>query len=159
MLALAALPLAAHSGPPFPILENRVAGPVVIALWTDPDVGIGTFYAFVTPPAGGTIPDDLKIDIAVQPATGRLPETRYPMQREQVRGNVQFNAQVPFDAEELWKVRIFVRSAKGAGEASASVEVTPPGFGQWDLLFYASPFLAIGFIWFRVLLRRRKFRR
>jgi len=158
LLVLLALPLAAHNGPPFPIIIDRPVGPVVISLWTHPDVGIGTFFVIVTALPGGTIPDDLKFDIAVQPATGRLAEARYAMQRESLRGQVQYNASVPFDAEELWNVRVFVASAKGTGEASASVQVTPPGLGRWDLLFYSAPFLGIGFLWLRALMRRRKAR-
>jgi len=158
LLALLALPLAAHNGPPFPIIVDRPAGPVVISLWTHPDVGIGTFFVIVKAPSGGVIPSDLKFDIAVQPATGRLKEARYPMQREWLRGQVQYNASVPFDAQELWKVTVFVASKEGSGQASASVEVTPPGLGRWDLLFFACPFLGVGFLWFRVLVRRRKVR-
>ena len=156
LLLLLALPLAAHNGPPFPIIVDRPVGPVVISLWTHPDVGIGTFFVIVTAPEGGAIPDDLKFDIAVQPATGRLAEARYSMQRESLRGQLQYSASVSFDAEELWNVRVFVASAKGAGETSTSVEVTPPGLGRWDLLFFSAPFLVIGFLWFRALSRRRK---
>ena len=158
LLFLLALPLDAHNGPPFPIIVDRPVGPVVISLWTDPDIGIGTFFVIVQAPPGGAIPDDLTFAIAVQPASGRLAEARHSMRRVSLRGRVQFEASVPFDAEELWKVRILAESAKGNGEASTSVEVTPPGLGRWDLLLFASPFLGIGFLWFRVLLRRRKVR-
>lgn len=158
LLLLLALPLAAHNGPPFPIIVDRPAGPVVISLWTHPDVGIGTFFVIVKAPPGGAIPDDLKFDIAVRPATGRLAWARYPMQREWLRGQVQFNASVPFDAQELWNVQVFVNSKKGGGQGAASVEVTPPGLGRWDLLFFSCPFLGVGFLWFRVLMKRRKVR-
>jgi hypothetical protein len=30
-------PLSAHDGPPFPIVSDRVAGPYLISVWTDPD--------------------------------------------------------------------------------------------------------------------------
>jgi len=158
LLCLLARSLAAHTGPPFPIIVDKLVGPVVISLWTHPDVGIGTFSVFVTAPPGAAIPDDLKFDIAVQPATARLAEARYPMQRASLRGQVQFDASVPFDAQEMWNVRIFVASQKGSGEAAASVEVTPPGLGRWDLLLFSAPFLGIGWLWFRMLMRRREFR-
>lgn len=158
LFLLVAMPLAAHNGPPFPIIVDRAAGPVVVSLWTHPDVGIGTFFVIVKAPPGKTIPDDLKFDIAVQPATGRLAEARYPMQREFLRGQVQYNASVPFDAQELWKVRLFVESKEGRGEADASVEVTPPGLGRWDLLLFSSPFLGIGFLWFHAIRRKKRTR-
>src|ERR1700683_4162038 len=95
----------AHNGPPFPIIENRKVGPCMGALWTHPDVGSGAFYVFLQPAPGGTVPNDLKIRIGVQPITGRLPETFYEAQRVKSRGQVQYNAQHQFDQQALWRVR------------------------------------------------------
>jgi hypothetical protein len=47
----------------------------------------------------------------------------------------------------LWTVRLVLQSSQGDGEATADVEVTPPGFGRWDLLLYLLPFLAVAFLW------------
>jgi hypothetical protein len=159
LLLAAALPAVAHNGPPFPIISDRRVGPVVISLWTHPDVGIGLFYVMVDPPPGGKIPKDLKVEIGVQPVSGRLPEKRYGCWLESPRGQVQYDAQVPFDAQELWRVHLLLDSSEGRGEATATVEVTPPGLGRWDLLWYASPFAAAGFLWFRVLRKRRELSR
>jgi hypothetical protein len=152
-------PANAHNGPPFPIIENRKFGPCIVALWTHPDVGTGAFYVFVEPAPGGTVPDDLKIKIGVQPVTGRLRERFYEATRVQSRGQVQFNAVADFDRQELWSVRLVIESAQGSGEATAQVEVTPPGFGRWDLLFYLLPFLLVAFLWFRGISRTRRRRR
>ncbi len=141
------MPARAHNGPPFPIIENKKVGPCIVALWTHPDVGTGAFYVFVEPPPGGSIPDDLKIKIGVQPVTGRLPEKFYDAERVKSRGQVQYNAQADFDRQELWRVRLVIQSSQGSGEATADVEVTPPGFGRWDLLLYLLPFLAVAFLW------------
>jgi hypothetical protein len=146
----------AHNGPPFPIIENQKVGPCVVALWTHPDVGLGAFYVFVEPPPGGTIPNDLKIKIGVQPLTGRLPETFYEAQRVNSRGQVEYNAQAAFDRQELWRVRLVLESAQGDGEAATQVLVTPPGFGRWDLLFFLLPFLLVAFLWFRGISRVRR---
>jgi hypothetical protein len=67
----------AHNGPPFPIIENHTVGPCIISLWTHPDVGTGTFFVFVQPLPGATVPKNLKIQIGVQPESGRLPEVVY----------------------------------------------------------------------------------
>ena len=72
----------AHNGPPFPIIENKKVGPCTVALWTHPDVGTGAFYVFVEPAPGGTVPNDLKIEIGVQPLSGRLPEVLYATERD-----------------------------------------------------------------------------
>jgi hypothetical protein len=148
----------AHNGPPFPIIENKKVGPCIVALWTHPDVGTGAFYVFVEPVPGGAVPNDLKIEIGVQPLTGRLPEVLYAAERVKSRGPQQYNAQAAFDRQELWRVRLVVQSSRGGGEPTTQVEVTPPGFGRWDLLFYLLPFLLVAMLWFRGIsrVRRRK---
>jgi len=146
----------AHNGPPFPIIENKKVGPCIVALWTHPDVGTGAFYVFVEPAPGSTLPDDLKIKIGVQPVTGRLPERVYEAERVKSHGQVQYNALADFDRQELWRVRLVIQSSQGGGEATAPVEVTPPGFGRWDLLLYLLPFLLVAFLWFRGVSRARR---
>jgi hypothetical protein len=150
------MPARAHNGPPFPIIENKKVGPCIVALWTHPDVGTGAFYVFVEPVPGGSILDDLKVKIGVQPVTGRLPETFYEAARVKSHGQVQFNAQADFDRQELWRVRLVLQSSQGSGEATTQVEVTPPGFGRWDLLLYLLPFLLVAFLWFRGVSRARR---
>jgi len=39
------------------------------------------------------------------------------------------------------------------------VEVTPPGLGTIDLLWFLFPFLGIAFLWTKALLRRRPWSR
>jgi hypothetical protein len=156
LTVMLAVPVRAHNGPPFPIIENKQIGPCIVALWTHPDVGTGAFYVFVEPVPGGSIPADLRIQIGVQPATGRLPEKFYTAQQVKSHGQVQYNAQADFDQQELWKVRLVLSSAQGGGEATAQVEVTPPGFGRWDLLLYLLPFLFVAFLWFRGISRARR---
>jgi hypothetical protein len=150
------MPASAHNGPPFPIIENKKVGPCIVALWTHPDVGTGAFYVFVEPAPGGTVPDDLKIKIGVQPVTGRLAETFYEAGRVKSHGPVEYNAQAEFDRQELWRVRLVIQSSQGGGEATAQVEVTPPGFGRWDLLLYLLPFLIVAFLWFHGISRMKR---
>jgi hypothetical protein len=156
LLLMLPAPARAHNGPPFPIIENRKVGPCIVALWTHPDVGTGAFYVFLEPGPGGAIPNDLKIQIGVQPLTGRLPETFYSAMQVKSRGQVQYNAQAQFDRQELWRVHLVLQSSQGNGEATAQVLVTPPGFGRWDLLFFLLPFLLVAFLWFRGISRVRR---
>jgi hypothetical protein len=98
----------------------------------------------------------------VQPVSGRLPEKAYGAWRERLRDRVEFKADVPFDKEEEWRVRILLTSAEGSSEADTNVQVTPPGLGRWDLLLFALPFLGVGVLWFKAMstkLGRRKAQR
>ena len=145
----------AHEGPPFPLFVDRKVDPYVVSVWTDPDVGTGLFFVILNAPE---MPSDLRVQIGVQPVSGRLPEAFYAAEREQVQGQVQYRAEVHFDAEELWQVRIRLESARVTAETSATVEVTPPGYGRWDLLVYLLPFLAVGVLWGVAMIRKTRLR-
>lgn len=155
----------AHIGPPYPIMQNRKVGPYNVSVWSNPDVGTGSFFVMIDPPAGGSVPDDIKVEIAVRPVSGRLAEARYGAWREKIRNRVEYKTEVPFDKEEAWHVRLILTSALGGGETSTDVQVTPPGLGRWDLLLFLLPFLGVGILWFKAAatkreqLRRRKLKK
>lgn len=155
-LLLGWLPLAsAHTGPPAPLLVDHLIGPYLTSVWGDPEVGMGTFFVRLEPPPGGNIASDVTVQVGIQPLSGRLAEARYPARRQQVRRYVQYQADVPFDAQERWRVRIIVQDSGGSAEATVDVETIPPGLGQWDVLLYLFPFLAVGFLGLQVFLSRR----
>jgi hypothetical protein len=156
---LFALPAEAHNGLPFPIIENHKMAGCVISLWTHPDIGTGTFFVLVDPVPGGKIPDGLKVEIGIQPESGRLAEVLYPARRQDSRGQVEYNASAQFDRDEFYRVRLVLRSSQGTEEVLSRVEATPPGYGRWDLLLYLLPFLAVAFLWFRGLGRRRLYKK
>src|ERR1700730_18290461 len=110
--------VAAHNGPPFPIIVDQRVGPCIVSLWTHPDVGTGTFFVMVDAPTGATIPNDLKIDIGIQPVSGRLAEVVYPTRRENLRGQVEYKTEVVFDRQEFWRARLILYSSQGDGEAT-----------------------------------------
>jgi hypothetical protein len=151
-------PAWAHIGPPYPILENRKIGNLTVSVWSNPDVGTGSFFVMIDPPKGASVPADMKVQVIVQPVSGRLPEARYDAWREQLRNRVEFKADVPFDKEETWRIRIVLASAQVAGETSVDVPVTPT-LGRWSLLFFMLPFLAIAGLWLRAIMVRRKRRK
>lgn len=146
----------AHEGPPFPLFVDQKVDRYLISVWTDPDVGTALFFVIVSAQEPAEVPADLKVQIGVQPASGRLPETFYSGEREQVQGQIQYRVQLPFDAQELWRVRVRLESALGNAETLATVEATPPGYGRWDLLLYLLPFLAIGTLWVIAMVHRIK---
>ena len=145
----------AHEGPPFPLFVDQKVGRYVVSVWTDPDVGTGQFFVIVN----GEVPADLRVQIGVQPVSGRLAEAFYAAQRENLQQQIQYKAEVHFDAEELWRVRVRLESAQGNAETVATVEATPPGYGRWDLLLYLFPFLAVGALWAIALIRKLRRRR
>lgn len=145
----------AHVGPPFPIIVDQRVGPCIVSLWTHPDVGVGTFFVMVDAPPGASIPADLKIDLGIQPVSGRLAEVIYATRRENLRGQLEYKTEVNFDQQEFWRARLILHSSQGSGESAASVEATPPGFGRWELLLYLLPFAGLGFLWFKAVAVRR----
>ena len=148
--------VSAHTGPPTPLLVDHMIGPYLVSVWADPEVGTGTVIVRLEPPPGGAIASDILVQVGVQPVSGRLPEARYPAGRQDVRGWAQYQAEVPFDVQELWRVRIIVHSADGGGETTVDVETIPPGLGHWDVLLYLFPFLAVGLLWLQVVLYGHK---
>jgi hypothetical protein len=156
IIALIPVSTSAHDGPPFPLIVDQRVGPCLVSVWTDPDVGTGTFFIIASPLPGGSLPEDIKIEVLVQPVNGRLAEVSYPAERDATRDHVQFKSLVQFDNQELWRVRIKLHSAQGDGETSATVEATPPGLGRWDLVIYLLPFLAVGLLWFLAFMRKRR---
>jgi hypothetical protein len=149
----------AHIGPPYPIMENRKVGPLTIAVWSNPDVGNGSFFVIIDPPQGSPVPSDMKVQVAVQPVSGRLPEKAYGAWREKLLDRVEFKTVVPFDKEETWRIRVLISSSQVSGEADTDVEVTPALLGRWDLLFFLLPFVGVGFLWFKAVRTKLKRRR
>lgn len=159
MMTLFSFPARAHNGPPFPIITDQRVGRCIVSLWIHPDVGTSPIFVLIDPAPGGAIPKDLKIEIGVQPVSGRLPEVLYPASIADQRGQLEYKTDVQFDRQEFWKVRLILTSSAGGGESLATVEATPPGYGRWDLLLFALPFLAVGFLWFKVTAKRRRQRK
>jgi hypothetical protein len=131
-------------------------GPYAVSVWADPEVGTGRFFIRLQPPPGGEIASDVMVYIGLQPRDNRLDEVRYTTQRQEVRGHVQYQVEVPFETQEHWRARIIVQSADGSGEATVDIETTLPGLGHWDVLLYLFPFLAVGLLWLPVVLYGRK---
>ena len=149
----------AHEGPPFPLFVDRKVDRYLVSVWTDPDVGTAQFFVIINAQDSAEVPADFRVQIGVQPESGRLTEAFYEAERENLQQRIQYKAEVHFDAEELWRVRVRLESAQGNAETLATVEATPPGYGRWDLLLYLFPFLAVGVLWAIALIRKLRRRR
>lgn len=136
-----------HEGPPYPILMDQGAGPDVVSVWADPDVGTGTFFIILEPPEGTVMPEPLGVRVCVRPVIERLAEACHDARRQEVRDRVQYVAEVPFDRQEMWHVRVVLEGASGEIEVATQVKVTPPGPGRWSLVLYLFPFVLIALLW------------
>lgn len=149
-------PALAHEGPPFPILVDQRAGPYVVSVWTDPDIGTGTFFVILEPPEGRELPSGTSVRVAVRPVSSRLPEAVYPAGPQPARHGERYFTEARFDRGGTWRVRILLDGPQGGGELSAEVEPTPDGtLGPAELGLYLLPFLAVGGLWLKAVLRRR----
>lgn len=146
----------AHEGPPFPIIIDERVGPYLVSVWTDPDIGIGTFFVILEPVSGNELPEITSIQVGVEPTSGRLEEKIYDAEPQRVRRGARYYAEVEFDKGEMWKVRVILKGPGWEGELHSEVEATPDGtIGPIGLLIYALPFVAIGILWVRAIIRRR----
>lgn len=152
----------AHSGPPFPIVSNQVAGAYSISIWTDPDTtedgkAAGQFWVLLEPASGArAIPPGTQVVVALRPLD--RPGNVQTGQAQPVNGSVtrQFIALL-MDHEGPFGVRVTVDGPLGHAEAGSQVTAT------YDLrpapaliALYLFPFVAIGALWGKVLLRRRR---
>lgn len=147
---------AAHQGPPFPILVDQRVGPYVASVWSDPDIGTGTFYVVLDAPKGRAFIAPSTARIAVRPVSGRLPEVVYNAEPQKVSEGARFFAAVRFDKGEMWNVRVQIEGPQGGGQLTTTVEATPDGtIGPISLLVYLVPFLAVGSLWLKAALVKR----
>jgi hypothetical protein len=155
-LFLLGLPARGHDGPPFPILENAPVGPYNVALWTDPDIGMGVVFVLLEP-RSGPIPVDASVRLGVQPVSGRLPEALYELKGKPERKWMRYDGKVPFDSGDFFRLRVIVESPRGGGDAAAEVEATPDGMlGPISLVLYLLPFLGVAVLWTLAVLKRRE---
>lgn len=155
---------AAHDGPPFPIVSDEVAGPYLISVWTDPDTtddGSAGGQFWVRLHVAGTrqpVPEGTRAVVAVRPIDRQGPEQKAAA--APVRGDLtnQFAA-VLMDHEGRFDVHVSVEGPLGRAAVRANVNATydlrpAPGL----LLLFLAPFLLVGLLWGRLLLRRRGIR-
>lgn len=155
----------AHSGPPFPIVTDAIRGPYKISIWTDPDstddgTPGGQFWIVITPSARNTLmPLDTRAIVSARAAAPPSPaqDAVRSTKTAPVRGDVtnQFGALV-FDHEGPYAVHVEVAGPLGQAVVDAMVDATydlrPP---PYMLVWYLMPFVLVGILWTRLLLRRR----
>lgn len=156
-LSVIAPVIKAHEGPPFPIIIDAEVGPYLVSVWTDPDIGIGTFFVVFEPVSDDHSPEITSVRVGVEPTSGRLDEVMYAAESQRVRNGARYYAEVEFDQGEMWQVRVTIEGEDWEGELNSEVEATPDGtIGPIGLLVYALPFVGVGILWFRAIITRRR---
>ncbi len=155
----------AHDGPPYPIFVDEKIGAFTLSIWTDPDVGTGTFFYYIEAPDGVTS-DHIRIQASATPVDETSPAVTGSSELSEPGEPFQQIGTLEFDHRGQWSTRFEIRTTDPTGSSSTAPElsigslhfaldVTPPGLGAIDLLWFALPFLMLGGIWLRVLLAQR----
>jgi hypothetical protein len=166
-LAVAALAAAewrvqAHSGPPFPIISNQIKGAYDISVWTDPDTTDdgtpgGQFWITLDPSdKGATIPASTEVTVEIRPldrsgnaVSGRASPVNSAIGR-------QFLA-VTMDHEGRFAVAVTVDGPLGRVQLDSQVDATYDARpSPAVVVLYLLPFIVIGALWAKVLLRRKR---
>jgi hypothetical protein len=169
-LVAASASLRAHSGPPFPIVTDAVRGPYTISIWTDPDATDdgtpgGQFWVTLgLTPKEARIPPDTRVMVTarrvIRPPDrhGQSPPSRSVSAAAAPVGNDTANqfASLVMDHEGPYEIRVYIDGPLGQAAIDSRVDATydlrPP---PYMLAWYLAPFLVVGVLWMRLLLRRR----
>jgi|ERR1700739_5005696 len=149
--------LAHDHAPPVRIITDAQVGPWTISAWAQQHMDTGKFFVQVRASSGATVPDDLKVEIGVQPASQSSSEIFYPASHDSADG--QYIAEAPFDIQKSWQISVRLESSRGLSETTTYIGAAPPGSGTWQFLLYSFPFLSVGGLWLRVYLLRRGLKR
>ena len=151
----------AHSGPPYPIVEDRIVGAYQVSLWTDPDAtddqsAAGKFWVTLRPArTDQRIPSDTRVDVRIRPldrAGGERTARAEPINRDSGR---QFAALV-MDHEGPFAVHVTIDGALGPGTLDAQADATYDLRPAPTLIgLFLLPFVLVGIVWGKLLIKRR----
>ena len=147
LLLLLVLPARAHVGAPYLVLLDEPVGTQKLSVWSDPDVGKGSFYLVVnqgTPPGA---------QLWVTPKDGHRPEegpyTTAPQEWARKPSQATF---IPFDRAGDWTVRLETQGHS----ITFPVQVTPPGPSWLAWALGLGPCLLLAIFWWWGAQRARK---
>lgn len=153
--------VSAHAGPPFPIVSEHTAGAYRISVWTDPDAtddgsAGGQFWVILARADGrGAVPRETKVQVSVTPRD-RNGATVSASAAPEDGSVARWFAALVMDHEGSYAVRTSIDGPLGLAAVDADVDATydlrpPPA----TLAIYLLPFLLVGGLWLKLLLRRR----
>ena len=162
-LAIAAcqVSLHAHSGPPFPIIQDRIVGAYQVSLWADPDAtddqsAAGQFWVMLeAADEKSAIPVTTQASVTIRPLDRDGPAREGRAEPVNKAATRQFVALL-MDHEGPFGVRVTVDGPLGRAAVDSRVDATydlrpAPGL----IVLYLVPFVLVGGLWVKVLLRRR----
>ena len=152
----------AHNGPPFPLVSNRAAGAYDVSLWTDPDVtddgsAAGRFWVILAPArAGSPRALDTRVVVSASPLDRHGPEAAGLAEPDGRDASRRFVA-LTLDREGRYAIRVAIDGPLGPAEIDATVDATYDLRPRPLMLGLAlMPFLLVGVLWLKLLLRRRR---
>ena len=149
---------AAHSGPPFPIVTDRAAGPYTVSIWTDPDTTNdgtrgGQFWIVLTAGATAVAPIT-RITVTATGDSGQGATQSVDATASGRDGKTYFGALV-LDREGPYRIDVEVSGPQGHATIHTTVDATydlrPSPFAA---VLYLLPFVLIGALWIRRLVKR-----
>ena len=163
-VAAATVQVQAHSGPPFPIVTDRVAGPYRLSIWTDPDTtddgSPGGQFWIVLEPSDRTVPvpPATRAHVSIRPLD-RAGPARTARAEPAPNAPDRHFAALLMDHEGRFAVRTTIEGPLGSASVDAEVDATydlrPPPI---LIAVYLMPFVLVGFLWLKLLSRRRRAR-
>lgn len=148
-----------HSGPPFPIVSDRVVGAYNISVWTDPDTTDdrtpgGKFWVIAHSADGSDPAPATRVVVVARPLDRPGPEQRTAAASQQ-GGSSRYFANLVLDHEGKWQIDVLVDGPGGAASTSAEVDATYDLRPSVVVLpFLLLPFLLVGFLWLKALRTR-----
>jgi len=159
---LSSASLSAHTGPPFPIVSNKIEGAYEVSVWTDPDStddgsAAGRFWVTVRPGGGKSpLPSATRVTVSLVPVD-RPGETRAGAAEPIADDPAHRYVALVMDHEGRFRVRVAIEGPLGTAATDAEVDATydlRPA--PYLIAVYMVPFLLIGFLWIKLMLRRRR---
>jgi hypothetical protein len=162
LVLFVASPARAHSGPPYPIVSDRIVGPYRVSLWTDPDTTDdrtprGQFWVRVDAAAAGTsLPPSTRAEVSIRPSD-RAGSDRHGA-TVPVSGDVgnQYVALL-MDHEGPFAVHVMISGPLGSesldSAVSATYDLRPT---PYLMAVYVLPLVLVGLLWGRLIVRRRR---
>ncbi len=151
----------AHSGPPYPIVEDQIVGAYHVSLWADPDATDdqspgGKFWVTLKAArAGQSIPPDTKVDVSIRPLDRPGGERMTRAEVINQEGGRQFAALL-MDHEGPFAVHVSVDGALGPGTLDARADATYDLRPRPALIaLFVLPFVLVGIVWGKLLIKRR----
>jgi hypothetical protein len=150
-----------HAGPILPILQDRVAGPYKVSIWSDSTSSsdaVARGRVWITVRAADpklSLPETTHVSLMLAPSDRQGPSIEVPATPG--RDPATFFATVVLDHEGPFRVHAMIDGPLGPASIDASVtaedNLRP---GPWIIGLSVIPFATMALLWLKLYLRRRR---